>query len=80
MSAFQSWGIGTPRSLRAHWAWREPGLNYDGEPVMPRSEATRSGECTALNASRKIPTLSDGTLVLSELLKQRPSPQARGER
>jgi glutathione S-transferase len=66
MSTIKVWGIGTPRTLRVHWALRELGLDYDSEPVMPRSEGTRSSEYTRLNASRKVPTLVDGALVLSE--------------
>lgn len=60
------WGIGTPRTLRVHWALHELGLAYDCEPIKPRSEGTRSIEYARLNSSRKVPTLVDDTLVLSE--------------
>jgi len=66
MSTLKLWGIGTPRTLRVHWALHELGLAYDSEPVMPRSEGTRSSEYARVNASRKVPTLVDGAWVLSE--------------
>ena len=66
MSTLKLWGIGTPRTLRVHWALHELGLAYDSEPVMPRSEGTRSSEYARVNASRKVPTLVDGDFVLSE--------------
>ena len=66
MSTIKVWGIGTPRTLRVHWALHELDLAYDCEPVMPRSEGARSSEYARLNASRKVPTLVDGVLVLSE--------------
>src|SRR5262249_49388908 len=31
------WGIGSPRTLRAHWMLRELGLDYETRAIIPRS-------------------------------------------
>lgn len=60
------WGVGTPRTLRAHWAMAELGLAYETRPVTTRSAETRGAAFTALTARQKIPVLQDGSLVLTE--------------
>jgi glutathione S-transferase len=60
------WGVGTSRTLRAHWMLAELGLSYERRPITSRSGETLTPEYTALNPSQKIPTLQDGDLVLSE--------------
>jgi glutathione S-transferase len=60
------WGIGTPRTLRAHWMLEEQGLDYALRPVRSRSGETMSQEFLALNPKHKIPVLRHGAMVLTE--------------
>src|SRR6202030_2735644 len=34
------WGVGTSRTLRAHWAMHELGLDYECHPILPRTGET----------------------------------------
>lgn len=60
------WGVGTPRTLRVHWALQELGCRYRTHPITPRSEAARHADYVALNPAGKLPTLVDGGYVLTE--------------
>ena len=60
------WGVGTSRTLRAHWALHELGLHYQVRPIQSRTGETQTAEFTALNQRQKIPVLQDGDLTLSE--------------
>jgi glutathione S-transferase len=60
------WGVGTPRTLRAHWSMHELGLDYERRPIGSRNGGNLTPEYTRLNPSQKIPTLQDGDLVVSE--------------
>ena len=60
------WGVGTPRTLRAHWALHELGLRYTSRPILPRSGETKTPEYTALNPRQKIPLLQDGDFTIGE--------------
>lgn len=60
------WGIGTPRTLRAHWILAEFGLDYDCRPITSRSGETTTPEFLALNPKHKIPVLQHGDRVLTE--------------
>jgi glutathione S-transferase len=60
------WGVGTPRTLRAHWILREVGLAYESRPIGPRTGETQAPEFTAINPSQKIPVLQDGDFTLTE--------------
>ena len=60
------WGIGTPRTLRAHWTLRELGLSYTSRPILPRSGETKTPEYTALNPRQKIPLLQDRNFTIGE--------------
>jgi glutathione S-transferase len=60
------WGVGTPRTLRAHWCMHELGVDYECRPIGSRSGENVTPEYTRLNPSRKIPTLQDGDLVVCE--------------
>jgi glutathione S-transferase len=60
------WGIGTSRTVRAHWALHELGLAYESRPILPRSGETKTAEYTRLNARQKIPLLQDGDFVIGE--------------
>ena len=60
------WGVGTPRTLRAHWCMHELDLGYERRPIGSRDGGNLTPEYTRLNPSQKIPTLQDGDLVVSE--------------
>jgi glutathione S-transferase len=60
------WGASTSRTIRAHWALHELGLDYECRPIRPRSGETETAEFTALSARQKIPLLQDDDLVLTE--------------
>jgi glutathione S-transferase len=60
------WGVGTTRTIRAHWALHELGLDYEVRRILPRSGETKTPEYTALNARQKIPLLEDGDFRIGE--------------
>jgi glutathione S-transferase len=60
------WGVGTSRTIRAHWAMHELGLDYECRPILPRSGETKTPEYTRLNARQKIPLLQDGGFTIGE--------------
>jgi glutathione S-transferase len=60
------WGAGTPRTLRAHWALHELGLQYEKHPIGARTGETQSPAFTKLNPREKIPVLQDEDLTLAE--------------
>jgi len=60
------WGVGTSRTIRAHWALHELDLPYESRPILPRSGETKTPEYTALNARQKIPLLVDGDFRIGE--------------
>ncbi|MDE5444352.1 glutathione S-transferase family protein [Bradyrhizobium sp. CSA207] len=60
------WGVGTSRTIRAHWALHELHLPYTSRPILPRSGETKTPEYTALNPRQKIPLLQDGDLTIGE--------------
>jgi glutathione S-transferase len=52
--------------LRAHWALRELGLDYECRPILPRTGETKTPEYTELNPRQKIPLLQDGDFTIAE--------------
>ena len=60
------WGVGTSRTLRAHWALHELGLDYECRPIQPRTGETQTQEYTELNPRQKIPLLQDGNFKIAE--------------
>jgi len=66
MSNLVLWGVGTSRTIRAHWALHELGLDYRMRPILPRSGETKTPEYTALNPRQKIPLLQDGDFTIGE--------------
>ncbi len=60
------WGVGTPRTMRAHWMLIELGLDYEMRPIASRGGETRTPEFLALNPRHKIPVLQHGSLVIAE--------------
>jgi glutathione S-transferase len=60
------WGVGTSRTIRAHWALHELNLPYRVKPIGPRTGETKTPEYTALNPRQKIPLLQDGDFCIGE--------------
>jgi glutathione S-transferase len=60
------WGVGTSRTIRAHWMLTELGLDYVCHPIGSRTGETLSDEFKRLNPRHKIPVLQHKTLVLTE--------------
>ena len=60
------WGVGTSRTLRAHWALIELGLDYATQPIRTRTLAMEDPVFLTLHPRGKIPVLVDGDLVVSE--------------
>jgi glutathione S-transferase len=60
------WGVGTSRTIRAHWALHELGLAYESRAIRARAGETKTAEYTALNPRQKIPLLQDGNITLGE--------------
>jgi glutathione S-transferase len=60
------WGVGTSRTIRAHWALHELDLPYVRLPIQARSGETKTPEFTALNPRQKIPLLQDAGLTIGE--------------
>jgi glutathione S-transferase len=65
------YGFGHSRSFRDLWALEESGLEYEYIPKMLRVDGSEENSAKhpdyiALNVQGKVPTLKDGSLVLSE--------------
>jgi glutathione S-transferase len=60
------WGIGTSRTMRAHWMLLELGLDYLCHPIRSRTGETLTEEFKDLNPRHKIPVLRHGKFVLTE--------------
>jgi len=60
------WGVGTSRTLRAHWALIYLGLEYERRTIRTRTPAMESPEYRRVNPRGKVPTLQDGDLTLTE--------------
>jgi glutathione S-transferase len=59
-------GVGTSRTMRAHWMLLELGLEYRSLPIQSRTGETLTDEFRRLNPRHKIPVLQHKTFVLSE--------------
>lgn len=58
------WGVGTSRTLRAHWALAELGVDYRTQAIGPRTGETQSETFRALSVKEKVPVLvRDGTTL-----------------
>lgn len=60
------WGVGTVRTLRAHWILAEFSLPYETRPVGARTGETQTPAYRALNPKGKVPTLQHGPVTVSE--------------
>ena len=62
------WGVGTSRTFRPIWAAEELGLEYELEPIGPRTGETQTEDYKRLTRKQKVPFLEDGDVRLSESL------------
>ena len=60
------WGIGTSRTVRAHWALIELGLEYRTTIVRTRTPDTEAPAFVRINPRQKIPVLQDGPVTIAE--------------
>lgn len=65
------YGVAQSRSFRCLWALEEAAIDYDYVPIKLRTEETdplsaRHPDYLALNPQGKVPTLTNGDLVLTE--------------
>ena len=60
------WGIGTTRTLRAHFALIERGVSYETIPIRTRTNSQDREDFRAVSISGKIPVLQIDDLTLSE--------------
>jgi glutathione S-transferase len=60
------WGVGTSRTMRAHWMLHELGLRYETRAIGSRTGETQSDEFVMLNPRGKIPVMQLGDLALAE--------------
>jgi glutathione S-transferase len=60
------WGVGTSRTVRAHWAMAELGLDYETRAIGARTGETQTAEYTLLNPRQKIPLLQDDDFCIGE--------------
>ncbi len=54
------WGVGTSRTIRAHWMLLELGLEYESRPIGSRTGETMTDEFMRLNPRHKIPVRERG--------------------
>jgi glutathione S-transferase len=66
MNELTLWGIGTSRTMRAHWTLLELGLEYSCHPIRSRTGETLSDEFIKLNPRHKIPVLRHNSFLLTE--------------
>ena len=60
------WGVGTSRTIRAHWALIELNLSYKTAIIRTRTTDTETAAFKSVNPRQKIPVLQDGTLTMGE--------------
>jgi glutathione S-transferase len=60
------WGVGTSRTMRAHWMLLELDLEYHFHPIGSRTGETLANEFKQINPRHKIPVLQHGSFVLTE--------------
>lgn len=60
------WGVGTSRTLRAHWALCELGVEYAWRNIIPRTDSMQSPDFLAVSRRGKVPILQHGELTIGE--------------
>lgn len=62
-------GVGTSRTMRAHWMLLELGLDYESRPIGSRSGETLTDEFRRLNLRHKIPFFNMGHFCSPKALR-----------
>jgi glutathione S-transferase len=60
------WGVGSPRTMRAHWALHELDIPYETKPILSRNGETQTPQYSQINPRQKIPLFQDGDFTISE--------------
>jgi len=60
------WGVGTPRTLRVHWALHELSLKYRIEAIYTRTPAMEREDFMRVSPGSKIPGFQHGRLRITE--------------
>ncbi|MEM7469418.1 MAG: glutathione S-transferase family protein, partial [Pseudomonadota bacterium] len=60
------WGIGTPRTMRVHWALHELEVNYETRPIKTRTADMDALEFLAISPGKKIPAFEYGSVKMVE--------------
>ena len=60
------WGVGTTRTMRVHWLLHELGISYDTRRIESRTGETGLADYSSINPKKKIPTLTDGDMIVTE--------------
>ena len=60
------YGVGTSRTMRAHWMLLELGLDYQTIPIQSRTGETLTDNFRRMNPRHKIPVLRHGSFLLTE--------------
>jgi glutathione S-transferase len=60
------WGVGTSRTMRAHWMLCELDLPYETREIIPRTEGMNDPDFLKHSARGKVPILEDGDVVIGE--------------
>ncbi|MCP4040229.1 MAG: glutathione S-transferase family protein [bacterium] len=60
------WGVGTSRTLRAHWTLCELGIDYEWRDILPRTESMHDPVFLERSRRGKVPILEHGQLVIGE--------------
>lgn len=66
MPARVLWGVGSSRTLRAHWALVFLDVDYETRAIQTRTPAMEGREYREINPRGKIPTLQDGDVTITE--------------
>lgn len=60
------WGVGTSRTIRAHWTLCELGVEYRWHEIIPRTPSMQDPDFLARSQRGKVPILEHGSLVIGE--------------
>jgi len=60
------WGVGTARTLRAHWMLCELDVDYEWREIIPRTDTMRNEAFLRLSGRGKVPILEHGNIVIGE--------------
>ena len=60
------WGVGTSRTIRAHWVLCELGVEYETREIIPRTDSMNDPAFLSVSTRGKVPILQHGALTLGE--------------